>query len=106
MLCSWYIWGLTKILGAFIYYSTQCLALQTRRHAPYGFLQLIYSLLVLFFTLMLDFMLVFLLTADGYNALMSVICKFSKKITLIESKNTWTAKEWGHVFFARLDLID
>lgn len=37
---------------------------------------------------------------------MSVTCKFSKKVTLIKGKDTWTAKEWAHVFLSRLDLID
>lgn len=37
---------------------------------------------------------------------MLVICKFSKKITLIEEKNTFIAKEWACVFFTKLDFID
>lgn len=90
---SWYIQGLTKILRSFIRYCLQCLALQTRRHAPYGFLQPIHSLLVLFFTFMLDFILALPLTTDGYNALMSVTCKFSRKVIWIEGKDTWIAKE-------------
>ena len=103
---SWYIRGLTKLLRAFIRHCPQCLALQTRRHAPYGSLQPIHSPPVPFFTLTLDFILALPLTADGYNALMSVTCKFSKRVTLIEGKDTWTAKEWAHAFLARLDLVD
>ncbi len=103
---SWYIWGLTKILRAFIRHCPQCLALQTRWHAPYGSLQPIHSPPVPFFTLTLDFILALPLTADEYNALMSVTCKFSKRVTLIEGKDTWTAKEWAHAFLARLDLVD
>lgn len=37
---------------------------------------------------------------------MSVICKFSKRITLIEGIDTWSAKQWAHVFLKRLDLVD
>ena len=103
---SWYIRGLTKILRFFICHCPQCLALQTIRHAPCGSLQPIYSPLVLFFTPTLDFILALLLTTDGYNTLMSVTCKFSKKVTLIEGKDTWTAKEWAHAFLAKLDLVD
>ena len=84
---SWYIWGLTKILRAFIRHCPQCLALQTRRHAPYGSLQPIHLPPVPFFTLTLDFILALPLTADGYNALMSVTYKFLKRVTLIEGKN-------------------
>ena len=37
---------------------------------------------------------------------MSVTCKFSKRVTLIEGKDTWTAEKWAHAFLARLDLVD
>ncbi len=37
---------------------------------------------------------------------MSVTCKFSKRITLIEGVDTWTAKQWAQAFLKRLDLID
>ena len=37
---------------------------------------------------------------------MSVTCKFSKRVTLIESADTWSAEQWVHAFFNRLDLID
>ncbi len=104
--CSWYIRRLTKILRAFICHCPQCLALQTRRHAPYDFLQPIHLPPVPFFILMLDFILALPLTVDGYNALMSVTCKFSKRFTLIEGKDTWTAEEWAHTFLARLNLVD
>ncbi len=49
--CSWFIHDLTKLLRTFICYSSQCFALQTRRHTPYGSLQPIESPPVLFFTL-------------------------------------------------------
>ncbi len=56
--------------------------------------------------LTLDFVLTLPVSKKGYNTLMSVTCKFSKRVTLIEGKDTWTAKEWAHAFFARLDLVD
>ena len=56
--------------------------------------------------LMLDFVLALPVSKESYNALMSVMCKFFKRITLIESKDTWTAKEWAHAFLARLDLVN
>lgn len=80
--------------------------MQTRKHAPYRFLQPIQSPLVSFFTLILEFILVFPLNEKGFNALMSVTCKFSKRVILIEGKDTWTAKNWAHAFLNRLDLVD
>lgn len=103
---SWFIRRLTKLFWTFICHCPQCLALKTRRHAPYGSLQPIESLLVLFFTLTLDFILALSVNRDGFNALMSITCKFSKRITLIKEINTWSAEQWAYAFFKRLDLID
>ena len=41
-----------------------------------------------------------------YNAIMSVTCRFSKWVTLIESADTWSAEQWAHTFLNRLDLIN
>ena len=85
---SWYIRGLIKLLRVFIRHCPQCLALQTRRYAPYGSLQPIESPPVPFFTLTLDFVLALPLSKEKYNAIMSVTCKFSKQVTLIEAADT------------------
>lgn len=37
---------------------------------------------------------------------MSVTCKFSKQVTLIEGADTWSAEQLAHAFFNRLNLID
>ena len=103
---SWYIRGLTRLLREFIRHCPQCLQLQTRRHRPYGSLQPIESPPVPFFTLTLDFVLALPLTKQGYNAIMSVTCKFSKRVTLIEGADTWSAEQWAQAFLKRLDLID
>lgn len=104
--CLWYIRGLTKLLHTFIRHCPQCLALQTRRHPPYGSLQPIHSPPIPFFTFTLDFVLAFPRTKKGYNALMSVTCKFSKCVTLIPGMDTWTAEDWANSLLQRLNLID
>ena len=103
---SWFIRGLTKLLRSFIRHCPQCLSLQTRRHAPYGSLQPIQLPSVPFFTLTLDFVLALSVSKEGYNALMSVTYKFSKRVILIKGKDTFTAEDWAHAFLARLDLVD
>ena len=55
---------------------------------------------------MLDFVLALPLTRQGFNAIMSVTCKFSKRVTLIEGADTWSAEQWAQAFLKRLDLID
>lgn len=37
---------------------------------------------------------------------MSVTCKFSKRVTLVPGKDTWSAADWAYALLARLDLID
>ena len=90
---SWFVRGLTKLLRSFIRHCSQCLALQTKQHPPYDSLQLIESPPIPFFILTLDFVLAMPVSKEGYNVLMSVTCKFSKRITLIEGVDTWTAKQ-------------
>lgn len=59
-----------------------------------------------FFTLTLDFVLVLPLSKEGFYVIMSVTCKFSKRVTLIEGANTWSVEQWAHAFLKRLDFID
>lgn len=103
---SWFIWALTKLLRSFTCYCPQYLALQTRKYAVYSSLQPIQSLPIPFFTLALDFILAPPLGEKDYNALMSVTCNFSKRVTLIQRKNILTTKDWAHVFLTRLDLVN
>ncbi len=43
---------------------------------------------------------------EGFNVTMSIMCKFSKRVTLVEGADTWSAEQWAHAFLKRLDLID
>lgn len=103
---SWFIKELTRIFQAYIQYCPKCLALYTWRHPPYKSLQPIYSSSVSFFILTLDFILALSLSPKDYNAQMLVICKFSKRVILVPSKDTWFAVDCAYALLARLDLID
>lgn len=59
-----------------------------------------------FFTLTLDFVLALSLSKEKYNAIISVIYKFSKRVTFIKGADTWSAEKWAYAFLNRLDLID
>lgn len=89
---SWFISGFIKLFRSFIYHCCQCLALQTRQHLSYRSLQLIELPPIPFFILTLDFVLALPLSKEGFNAIMSVTCKFSKQVTLVEDANTWSAE--------------
>lgn len=51
-------------------------------------------------------MLALLLSADGFNSLISVTCKFSKRVILVEGKDVWSAKNWTYALLRHLDMID
>lgn len=55
---------------------------------------------------MLDFVLALPLSAARFNLLMLVICKLSKRVTLVKGKDTWSAKNWVYALLRRLDMID
>lgn len=52
------------------------------------------------------FCVCFPLTKEKFNAIISVTCKFSKRVTLIKSADTWSVEDWAHAFFKSLDFID
>ena len=103
---SWYIQGLTKLLCSYIYHCPKCLILQTRRHPPYSSFQPIKSPPVPFHTLTVDFILALLVSREGFNEVMSVTCKYLKRVTLVPGKDTWSEKEWACVLLSQLELID
>ena len=80
--------------------------LQTRRHHPYGSLNPIETLPVPYYTLTLDFVLYLPESQKGYNVILSVTDKFTKGITCIPGKSTWTAAEWADVFLERVEIIN
>ena len=103
---SWYIRGLTRYLRDYLKHCPECLVYQTRRHAPYGSMQPIYNPPIPFHTLTLDFILAMPLTPQGLDCVMSVTCKFSKRITYVPEKTTWTAAQWAAALIERLELGD
>lgn len=59
-----------------------------------------------FFTLTLNFVLILLLIREEFNTIMSVTCKFSKQVTLIEYADIWLAEKQAYIFPRHLDLIN
>ena len=103
---SWYIQSLSKMLREYLRHCPSCQVFQTRRHLPYGSMEIINSPPVPFHTLAMDFILGLPLTRDNEDCIMSVTCKFSKMVTLITGKTTFRAKDWAHLLLARLLLIN
>ena len=103
---SWYIRGLTRHLRDYLKHCPECLVYQTRRHSPYGSMQPIYSPPIPFHTLTIDFILALPLTSEGFDSVMSVTCKFSKRVTLAPGKTIWKAYEWAAALLKQLELGD
>lgn len=80
--------------------------MQTRRHKPYGDLQPIDGPPAPFHTITIDFILALRTTVEGYNCIMSVTDKYSKRITMIARKDTYGAKEWASRMVLHLFVLD
>ena len=103
---SWYIRGLSKLLREYLHHCPSCQVFQTRRHLPYGSMEIINSPPVPFHTLAMDFILGLPLSKSGEDCMMSVTCKFSKMITLVSGKTTFSARAWSNLLLTRLLLIN
>jgi hypothetical protein len=99
---GWYIRKLGKHVRQFIAHCPECKIFQQRRHAPYGSLQPIASPPAPFHTITIDFILGLPVSRQGFDCAMSVTDKFSKRVTVIPGKKTWTAKQWADALIERL----
>lgn len=106
ILSSYCIKGLTRYLKTYLKHCPQCAVHQTRRHPIHGSLQPILSPPVPFHTLTIDFVLALPPSRTGLNNIMSVTCKYSKRITLVPGKNTYSAAQWADALLQRLDQGD
>ena len=59
-----------------------------------------------FYTITIDFILGLPKSKEGYNSIILVTYKFSKKVTLILGKKTWIAKQWAEALLNCLWLVD
>lgn len=103
---SWFIQRWNRLLCFFIQHCLQYLTFYTEKHPIYSLLPLIQSLLVYFLTLILNFIPTLFLSKEGYKALISVTCKFSRRVTLIEGKDIFIVEKWAYVFLVRHDLVN
>ena len=79
----------------YIDHCPECLKNGTRRHRPYGSLQPILTPPIPFHTITIDFIMALPISSpEGYNVIMTVTDKFTKRIGFIPGKDTWTAEQW------------
>jgi hypothetical protein len=104
---SWYIRSLARYIRDFIRHCPQCKVYQTRRHTPYGLLQPVQAPPMPFHTITIDFILALPEARDsGFDIVLSITDKFSKRITLVPSLKTFSAAQWADALLQRLWIAD
>ena len=102
----WYIKELIKYLKNYIAHCSKCKMNRIRRHKLYESLQSIFSPFIFFHTFIIDFVLIFSTFHIDINFVMSIIDKYSKRITIFLNKDVWTAKNWFVALLQRLNIVD
>ena len=93
---------LSRNLRAYIAHCPACQLNQTKRHKPYGSLVPISTPAIPFHTIAMDFVGGLPATASGRNFLLTITCKFTKRVLVIPGKDTWTAAQWAEVVLRNL----
>lgn len=102
-----YIYNMATKLHELIRHCPHCRLNQTPWHKPYGSMQPIITPARPFHILTIDFILALPVSApEGFECVMSVTDKFSKAVTFIPGKNTWSRQDWAVVLMGRLALLN
>ena len=102
---SMYLRKLTNELRTYTKHCPSCQRNQTQRHKPYGGLHPIRSPPVPYHTIAMDFIVELPVTSyqsGAYDILLTITCKFTKKVLLEPGQNTWDAVQWGIVVITTL----
>ncbi|SLM41090.1 probable transposable element [Lasallia pustulata] len=105
---SLYIQRLYTTLREFIRHCPNCQAMASPQHSPYGSLQPIVTPASLHHTITIDFVLGLpeSPSPEEFDSVMSITDKFSKRVTFIPGRTTYTAVQWAHLLLDRLDTAD
>ena len=85
---NYYIRGLIRYLRNYFKHCSKCQIFQTKKYKFYDLFQSILTSSISFYIIIINFVLTLLLSAKDWNYLMSIICKFIKRILLISDKST------------------
>lgn len=104
---SWNARKLSTPLRKYIRHCPECLIMQTRRHAPYSSLSPITTPPVPFHAIPIDFILSLPPSElQGFDTILTVTNKYTKRITPIFGKSTYSAEEWAKALLDRLNTAD
>ena len=102
----WYIRELSRYLRNYFKHCSNCQVYQIKKHASYESLQFILASTMSFHTIIIDFILTLSTFINDYDTIMSIFCKFIKRITLVLNKFTWFAVQWEKTLLNRLDTAN
>ena len=103
---SYYIRNHTSHLKAFLKHCASCNINQTHQHPTYGNLQHILSSSIPFHSVTMNFILALSLSRNGKDNLITVSCKFAKRILLILGHLKWRAAEWALALLKQLEVAE
>ena len=97
---SLYILKLFRKLRTYITHCPTCQLNQTKRHRPYEELMSIICPTISFHTIAMNFILT--IPEKNYDTLLTITCKYSKRIAIISEKTIYNAKDWVKCTLNRL----
>ena len=98
---SIYVHSMIKHFKIYIVHCSECQINQIKRHSTYDEFTSIVSFAIFFHTIVMNFIVRLSLSRD-MNVLLTITCKFSKKILLISNHDTWFAADWVNVIIVTL----
>ena len=98
-----YISHLLRKLRQYVTHCFQCQLNQIKRHKSYEKLMLISSTSKSFHTISIDFVMTIF---EDFDSLLTVFCKFSKRIMIVSEKFIYSAEKWVELALDRLQLTD
>ena len=98
---------MTRQLRDYLKYCSKCQINRIKRHQSHDSLQFILSSIIFFHTFSLNFILALSMSrVEQFNVVMSITCKFTKRIIIVLDKNIWTIVQWNRVLLNQLDFDD
>ena len=98
-----FIFRLSRKIRVYIDHCSKCQLNQTKRHKSYEELMSIVSSSISFHTIAMNFVLAIL---ENLDILLTITCKFSKRLTIIQEKFTYIAIQWNQLMIDRLLIAD
>ena len=102
----WYIREFSRYLKNYFKHCSNCQIYQIKKHVSYESLQLILISAMSFHIITINFILTLSIFINDYDTVMSIFCKFIKKIIFVLDKFTWFAAQWKETLLNRLDTAN